>query len=406
MFRTGDRLSILVLPLALALGSLCGCAPWRQRDPNAPLPMANGGPPTGRYEVDEDPDADDLFKAPARMWDNFKASAGFGADEHVARAAFESAEQLFRQKQYEQAGGLYAKAAKRWPNSPLEEEALFMAGEAYFFADRYVKAEDCYAQYTEVVKKYSGTQYLDKVTARRFAIASYWRQHHLAQPHWPVTPNLADRTRPWFDTGGHALRIFGKLPLDDPTSPLADDAVMAAANTYFVTGRYRDADYHYKQLRDNYPKSEHQFQAHLLGLRAKLLVYQGPDYDGKPLEDADKLVDRLLTQFPQELGRAAEKDRVLQARGQIAFQKASREWSRAEYYNKLEYYAAARAHYQQLVEQFPDTQLAAASRERLATMQGRPDIPTSRYQWLVDLFPESAKEGPTIAALPDGPVRR
>jgi outer membrane protein assembly factor BamD (BamD/ComL family) len=394
------RAAVAALFAALALA---GCSTFQRgpRDPNAPLPLANSGPPTGRYEPEEDPDEDEFFKAisPVTWWDNFKEAAGFGADEHVARAAFEEAEKQFRQKLYPEAGKLYMTAARRWPTSPLEEEALFMAGEAYFFADRYVKADDAYA---ELVKKHSGTQHLDKITVRRFAIASYWQQRHLAKPQWFITPNLTDKTRPTFDTKGHAIRVWGKLPSDDPTSPLADDAVMNVANTYFASGRYRDADHYYTMLRNEFPKSEHQFQAFLLGLRSKLLVYQGPDYDSKPLEEAEKVAEQLLTQFPRELVAEGEKERVLQARGQIAFQKALREWNRAEYYNRLEYYAAARMHYQTIVEKYPDTQLAASSRERIGQMQGLPDVPTPGYQWLVDLFPDSAKQGPSIKPVANG----
>ena len=81
---------------------------------------------------------------------------------------------------------------------------------------------------------------------------------------------------------------------------------MATANIYFDRGRFDDADYHYTLLRREYPRSELQFEAHLLGLQAKLRKYQGEDYDGTPLEEAKTLVKQLRSQFA---GRLSTKKR-------------------------------------------------------------------------------------------------
>ena len=51
-------------------------------------------------------------------------------------------------------------AYKRWPDSPLEEEAMFKAAESEFFADRYSKADD---EYALLIKKFPSTQYLSQV---------------------------------------------------------------------------------------------------------------------------------------------------------------------------------------------------------------------------------------------------
>ena len=73
---------------------------------------------------------------------------------------------------------------------------------------------------------------------------------------------------------------------------------MATANIYFRRGKYDDADYHYTLLRKEYPRSELQFEAHLLGLQAKMRKYQGENYDGTPLEEAKVLVKQLRRTSP------------------------------------------------------------------------------------------------------------
>ncbi|MEX2111999.1 MAG: outer membrane protein assembly factor BamD [Pirellulales bacterium] len=329
--------------------------------------------------------------APKKLAADFKESIGLGPNEGVARTALAEGDALFRQKDFDAAAKRFTAAYKRWPDSPLEEEAMFKAAESWFFADRYAKADDAYG---ELTKEYASTQYLSQIVTRRFAIGRYWEQSDRANPHWPLTPNVMDKTRPRFDTAGHALKVYERIRLEDPTGPLADDSIMATANSYFIKGRWDDADYHYGLIRSEYPKSEFQYQAHLLGLRCKLLNYQGPDYDGKPLDEAEEVATQLLTQFSSELGK--ERDRVVQVRASINQQRAQREWDMAEYYAKGEYYGAARHFYEKIAKDFPETKLAQESRSRLEQIKDEPANPTDPFEWLVDLLPESTKEGPIV----------
>lgn len=346
--------------------------------------------------------------APKKLWSNAKKAVGQGPNEQIARQAVAEGDDLFRQKQFVAAAKAYRKAYKRWPDSPLEEEAIFKAGESEFFADRYSQAED---EYGLLVKKFSSTQYLSQLTERRFAIARYWEEFNRAHPTFVLTPNLFDKTRPRFDTGGHAIKTYERIRLDDPIGPRADDAVMATANFYFLKGRWDDADYHYGLLRSEFPKSEHQYQSHLLGLRCKLLRYQGPGYDGTQLNEAEDLATQLLTQFSREMGE--DRERVVQVRAEIRSQGALREWEMAEFYAKNDYYGAARHYFTKVVDDYPETKLASESRNRLDTFKSEPDNPDPPFEWLVKLLPTSKKQGPTIpkelqnvAERPDDTTRR
>jgi outer membrane protein assembly factor BamD (BamD/ComL family) len=187
---------------------------------------------------------------------------------------------------------------------------------------------------------------------------------------------------------------------DDPTGPLADDAVMATANAYFKHGRWDDADYHYGLLRNEYPKSEFQYQAHLLGLQTKLKKYQGADYEGKPLDEAEELINQLVTQFPRELGD--ERERMLKIRAEIRTQKAMREWNIAEFYSQSKHYGAARIYYENIAKTYPDTSVAKEALAKIGEIKDLPAEPTSHLKWLEELFPESKKNGPSIASRPDG----
>ncbi|MBN2477481.1 MAG: outer membrane protein assembly factor BamD [Pirellulales bacterium] len=320
--------------------------------------------------------------APENIAAGVKKAAGYGPNEALARAKLDEGKRLFEQKQYAEAVKRFETAASRWPDSVLEEDALFLLGESHFFADRYPKAQDTYEN---LLKKYANSRHLDTVGKRLFAIGQYWEQRHEAEPHWPITPNLTDKERPLFDTFGNALKAYETLRLNDPTGPLADDSIMATANAYFRKGRFEDAAFHYDILRKEYPKSEHQAKAHLLGLRSKLKVYQGAAYDKTPLREADQIAEQAMAQFRRELG--PEQARLAATRNEVQEEMAQRDGLMGQFYEKKKQFGAARFYYQSILDEYPTTQQAERARARLDAIRDEPDNPPKRFGWLTDLFP-------------------
>jgi outer membrane protein assembly factor BamD (BamD/ComL family) len=329
----------------------------------------------------DDPQPGWFSSAPKNFNERFKKLIGKGPNEAVAKAAYADGDALFRQAKYKEAAEKFKVAYKRGPDLALEEDAMYKAAESYFFADLYAKADDGYGR---LFKKYQQTPYKERAIARRFAIARYWEQLDMAKHHYALTPNFTDKTRPMFDTRGHALRLYDLVHLDDPTGPLADDSIMASANLFFRVGRYEEADYHYSLLRTTQPKSEHQYAAHVLGLQSKLRRYEGPDYDIQPLEDADDVAAQLLAQFTRELGD--ERDRVVEARAWIRAAKAQREFQIAEFYHKSKYYAASRIYYNEIARSYPDTKLAQAARARIEEVKDKPPAPPKPFAWIDNII--------------------
>jgi TolA-binding protein len=392
---------IQILLLAITASAIAGCS-WFAREPADPFAAGRanmggdgvvqaGYDQPGRQVVTaeaqhEEPTGWDRFTA-ENLKKSFKKAIGKGPSEAIARERYREGEQLFAQKDFKSAAKQFAEAADRWPDSSMEENAMFMQAESLFFADRYSKACDVYG---ELMKKYVNTKHLDVCVRRQFAIADYWIKSDQADPSWPITPQLVDRTMPWFDPAGNGVKAFDSVRINDPRGPLADDAIMATANAFFVRGRWNDADYYYTLLRNDYPKSEFQVQAHLLGLQAKLKMYQGPDYDGKALLESEELIDQMLVQFPHELGD--ERERILTAKAEVRAQRAYREWHTAQFYEKGEYFAAARYYYNVLVQDYPGTQFAKEAESRLAQIAPEPDNPPDRFAFLDYVFgPPSGK---------------
>lgn len=369
------------------------------------------------YEEQEgklDPLTMDDF-APARLPDTLRRVTGQGSDRAEAQREFDNAETLYsraldRYDQvasgrnardisaeeltdvktlFDQAGDAYRDAARRFPNSRLAHDALMQAGEAYFFADQYAKAN---ALYETVLAKYPGTRNLDRIQTRRFAIARYWLQLDEFDPDTWLTYNLTDPRRPRRDTDGHAIRVLDKIRLDDPTGRLADDATMALGNAYFAQARYLDAADSYEDLRQAYPGSPHLYTAMLLEIRSRLNAYRGAEYDGTGLARSENLLEQIVKQFPDKVEENREALDELAA--EVRYGLALRDYTLAELYDRRSEYRAARLHYQQVIDDYSDTTLADQARTRMQEIANLPDLPPQRLQWLVDLLPAPRDERP------------
>ncbi len=348
--------------------------------------------------------------SPANFGTTVKKISGFGPDRELARQRYDEAESLYREavaarssdqgdlshSVFLNASGKYLEAAERWPDSALEEDAMFRAGECQFFADRYVKANE---QFEALLKKYPNSRYLDLVGARRFVIAQYWLKLNANSNSYTLGLNPLDKQRPWSDTFGHAIRIYDRMRLDDPTGKLADDATIAAGNALFAKGDYEGADQYYSDLRTNFPSSEHQFMAHYLGIQAKIRGYRGPEYAGEGLADAEKLIKQVRRQFPKESGEHREE--IEKAYREVRYRKAEREWTMADYYNKRHDFGAARFYYDVILSEYDDTPFADKARARVPEISDKPRIPPQRLSWLVELFPDGRSAEPMMATAPD-----
>ena len=388
----------LLAPLLAAWLSAAGCATLSDATATNPI--------TGRSAASDDPERqgfswEDLSPDNARK--TYRRLTGRGPNREIANQLYEAADAEYRRaaetegpernRLFEAAAPKFAEAAERWPESALAMDGYFMAGESMFFSDHYAAANKHYEQ---LIKEFPNNRYIDIVDQRRFAIAKYWLEIERENPEPFFAVNLFDKTRPWRDTHGHGLRVYDKIRIDDPVGRLSDDATMALANENFAARKFLKADEYYSDLRKAYPSSEHQFDAHFLGLKAKLNSYDGPAYSGAPLDEAEKLVKQMRRSFPQESER--EREYIDKAAAEIRFKKAERLAFLANYYDRRAEYRAARHHYERIAVEYSDTPLAERAQQRATEIAGLPPVPPQRAQFLVDLLPETDKVKPLLEA--------
>jgi len=316
-----------------------------------------------------------------------------------ARQQYREADQLFEQAKnaegterrelFRKAGKQYLAAAKDWTSSALEQDAMFMAAESYYFAEDYPKAEN---QYVKLMKDYPRTRWQDQVDRRRMEIGHYWLQF----PDRFYHVNLTDNKRPLNDTENNGKRVLEKLRLDSPTSRLADDVTMEIANTEFKRENWPEALDAYRDLITIYADSPHQFDAHFLGAKSALLSYQGAQYTSEPLEHAEKLLKQMVKQFPDQAFE--NKDQIREMMAEVKFRKAERLYDEAQYRANKEEYAAAKIYCDRILEDFSDTPFADKAREIIGKGDGKPAVPTPYMSWMTTVFPTRDKIGPIVKA--------
>lgn len=417
MMKTTSIVSLGILAASAAMG----CTSFGQRDP-VPPPGAASSVAQVSYEEEvqrgQSPQAapveDRSWWDPAGVGQKALEVTGQNRkDGSMAKQLFAKGEKLYdegmalegaaRRTKLLEAAPYFKRAALYQPGTSLEEDAMMYTGECYFFIDYYA---DATTAYDNLIKKHPNTKHLDTIDVRRFKLARYWLERYSQDRPWAVQPNFTDEQFPTFDRFGNAIKLFDLIRLDDPTGDLADDATLAAANAHFREANFDAADRFYTDLRQNFPTSEHQFTAHYLGVVTKMKVYQGPEYDGKPLEEAETLLTRIKRQFPEKTQENMEVIEKLDF--DIRAAKAQRLWFMASFYDGRREYAGARHYYRKIMEEYPSSNMADAAKERLSEVQDYPDSPTPPaeflYSWL-DRSNDRPKASPTpiqnIATNPD-----
>jgi outer membrane protein assembly factor BamD (BamD/ComL family) len=323
-----------------------------------------------------------------------------------ARALFLEGDQLFeqakdasddeRRKLFRNAAKKYKAAAKAWPSSAMEQDSLMMAGESYFFAEDYPDAEE---HYVKLVKDYPRTKFLDKADQRRMEIAIFWLKYDAVDPQAFYIPNFTDNRRPLNDTDGHGKRVLDRIRLDNPTGKLADDVTMELATEAFRKGKYQEARDTFDDLRRTYPDSPHQFDAHFLGLKSSMEVYQGAQYPSEPIDEAEKLIKQMVKQFPSQAKE--QQEFINRAYAEVRYKKAERIYDQAEYRMKRGENNAAQVYLDRLLTEYSDTPFAEKAREDQARIKELPGEPTRYFQWLNRLFPESSRTKPLLESKTD-----
>ncbi len=233
-------------------------------------------------------------------------------------------------------------------DSTRHPEALFLLGRVEFELGNYIKAHE---RYQEIIGEYPGTEFADRALRADFVIAEMF---------------LAGKKRKvWkifrFKAVDEGLDILDDIIVNNPNSPLAEQAIKTKADYYFRTGQFDLAEDEYAHLAREYPRGQYERQALLLSARSALASFPGIHFDDAPLIEAAE----RFRQFRQKYPGYADSEGVGQVLEQIRNTRAHKEYEIGRHYERTRHYDAAAFYYRSVMNHWPETMWAGMAESRL-----------------------------------------
>lgn len=298
----------------------------------------------------------------------------------TAQADLEGAKALYAQAKYSEAEKIFHRLARNSKSSPqLAEEALFFEADSLYMQGKYPKSE---ATFKKLLKEFRlHGRFHDQANRRLFDIANYWLddtreimkayEEKKEGKRWfvmPVSLVHIDKEKPLFDIEGRAVGALEEVRLNDISGPLGEKALFYIATVKFFREEYKDADYYYSQIFENYPNGKLAPKAVKYSIICKQLITGGSAYDGRPLVEARKLIDRAGA-YP-ELRNSDNKflERQLVS---ISHQQADKDYLIAEFYRRTNHAGSAYFYYELVRRRYPGTTYAEKAGKRMEELGGR-----------------------------------
>jgi TolA-binding protein len=256
------------------------------------------------------------------------------------------------------------------PN-PISEAALFYEGECQRLQKNYREAE---FTYTRVLADYPRSQYAIRVCQGLFEIADYWLeptrrqmdqyQEQIAGKRWFVSPAAwihFGKDMPMLDTEGHATQTLNTIRLHDIKGPMGEKSLLYLGTINFFRQDYKEADFYFSQLYQEYPNSVHAAKAVKQSVICKQLMTGGSIYDCRGVEESKKLLMTGMSAYPE---LAKDETWIRNQLVSINIQQADRDMKIAETYQRLGHNGAAFFYYELVIRRYPNTTYASTAEQR------------------------------------------
>ncbi len=298
-----------------------------------------------------------------------------------AQAKMADAERLFEAKDYRAARPIFGDLADNTHNpTTLAEKARYLEAEC---RRELGQLPDAAATYHRLLQDFPYGAYRERSCAQMYAIAYTWleagtlkeieqAQNNTLQP-WYLQPptfvNFTDKSRPWIDTEGEALRVLDNVQLNDGVGPNADRALFWLGYVHFYRGHYDEADLFLSQLIDQHKDSKLRPLALDLAIVAKNNATGGPDYDSTKASEALALIHHAQATVPGYATDPAKSAEMSNRKAEVRHQLAMKYIEQAKYYERTSHPQSAYFYYDLVARQHPGTRPAEFAKERMAALE-------------------------------------
>jgi len=302
--------------------------------------------------------------------------------EGTAAGEIEMIRRLLEGRKHSKAIKASDKFLKKYPDNPLCEDAMMLAGQAEFDRGRYYQA---FERFENQLGRFPAGKLAERALDREYRVGAAFLEGKKR-----IVGKVFRLSA--IDTG---IEILTRVAEHAPGTLLAEKALLRIPDYYFQKQKYTEAAERYDEFLEIFPKSKKAPYAALRAGRAAYAIYKGPKFDDTPLLEAQQRFKRFGELYPQ----AAKRENIPQLLKRIEEQQAERLFVTAEFYVRTSRARAARFYYRRVISRYSKTAWADMAREslqRIDRAQARP----ARKGWLDRLLPGRRKQDKPSAAKP------
>lgn len=264
--------------------------------------------------------------------------------------------QAFEKKEWEEAARQFFIVSHSFPNSTYAGDAYYYLGLAEFHLEEFDYANNAFTQY---LKTKNNPKYFQEAIQYKYAIAESLnggsRRRFFGTKKMPK----------WASGKSLALQIYDEVIASLPCHDLAAKALYSKGNLLWDQREYKRAVESYQMIIKRFPKHELAPESYVtiskIYLEQSAVEFQNPDV----LEFAQINMRRFGHDFPKE-PRLNEVEKDVLSMKEIY---AKGLYDTGMFYERVGKPRASIIYFQNAIKQFPDTQIAVLSKQRLAKYQ-------------------------------------
>ena len=237
---------------------------------------------------------------------------------------------------------------KTFPDSALNAEAMYYAGQSLEGLGKLYKA---FEKYEELLQEFGDTEYFHKALEAQFGIAREYLNGRKRRV-------LGIFKIPADDVG---VKILERIPERQPSSLLAERSLILLGDHYLAKKKYDEAVYAYDQLIVSYSSSAFIREARLQAAKAYLGKFNGAGFDPAPLVEAK---ERLL-EYQALYGPNAQSSEVQAMLAKIEELQARRAYEIGQFYQRTGKKDSARVSFEGVIRRWPNTKWASKAQSKL-----------------------------------------
>ncbi len=276
-------------------------------------------------------------------WENPKYAAKDTPEEQI-----EYAKDFYEEKNHKAALREFRKLIKYYSLSKEAPVAQYYIGRIMEDLDKHYEA---FKAYQKVIDLYPYTEFVDEVIEREYEIAKMFYEGKKIVILGPLKIPAKDK----------AVEIFKAVAENAPYGKYADKATFYTGMSQKSIADYEKAIMSFKELVDKYPDSELVDEAKYQLAECSKLLSLNPDYDQTPTLIAREEFEEFVEKHP-ESDMAEEAKEVID---KLKNKEAQNVFNTAQFYEERNKPSSAIIYYEELIQDYADTEWAKKARERL-----------------------------------------